>query len=911
MQSLNIPIGLKECHGLPRLNEPVRLGIPLSRGLLSESQKICVVSHLGQFIPNQIRPLCLWPDRSVKWLLLDSFVTLQAHESAVFSVVPRNGTDEAFTADPLTQLAWQESPAAFSVDTGTALFTVPKKSFAPFSSVKMGAVEILSERASWTRLLDHKGNEYLPVVERWRMEENGPFRASLLAEGNFLAQSRKPALSFKARLAFFAGSAAVRIELQVRNSQAALHPGGLWDLGDPGSFFFEDLSIQFQPAGSVQQLDWYAEALEDVRSPRPLSGAGLGVRAPISRGYPLTLALSPSTGREGTEHLSGEWTLYQDSSGGENWNSRNHIDCSGDLSVSFRGYRIERRRNGQSEQLANGNRATPGIRFATTSGWVAATVQDFWQNFPKALRWQGGALGIGLFPRESRSGFELQGGEQKRHSVLLDFGLPGQETVLARLQYPVQVWVDPMWVEETKAVSYFVAKQNDPNQECLDYVDHIIEGSNSFFNKRETIDEYGWRNFGDLYADHEAVNHSGPDALISHYNNQYDFIYGALIHFLRTGDPRWRQLSDKAARHTIDIDIYHTDQDKSAYNHGLFWHTDHYKDAGTCTHRTYSRQNGGKGGYGGGPSNEHNYTSGLLHYYYLTGDPGAAEAVLELAGWVLGMDDGAQTLLGLIDDGPTGSASQTLSPLYQKPGRGAGNSVNALLDAYRLTTDRRYQAKAEALVQRCIHPQDDIEALKLDEPEYRWSYLVFLQILGKYLDAKIERDETDYAFYYARDSLLHYAQWMLSNEVPYKDVLHKVEIPTETWPAHDIRKCHVLHLAAKYGPPDQRARFTEKANFFFNRCLTDLLSFETAFLTRPLVILSVYGYVHAYFQKHQTENPDYRIHGYDFGIPTVFLPQKARIKATLKRKLRVVAGELKRLSSAKGYELRSKFLEKK
>ena len=75
----------------------------------------------------------------------------------------------------------------------------------------MGAVEILSERASWTRLLDHKGNEYLPVVERWRMEENGPFRASLLAEGNFLAQSRKPALSFKARLAFFAGSAAVRI----------------------------------------------------------------------------------------------------------------------------------------------------------------------------------------------------------------------------------------------------------------------------------------------------------------------------------------------------------------------------------------------------------------------------------------------------------------------------------------------------------------------------------------------------------------------------------------------------------------------------------------------------------------------------------------------------------------------------
>ena len=900
-----------------------------------ESQKIRVASHVGQSIPSQARPLCFWPDRSVKWLLLDTFVTLQVHENAIFTVTP-NGTGAASVTDPLTLITWQENSEVFTVDTGAALFTIPKKALAPFSSVKLGAVEILSDHGSWTRLLDKKGNEYLPVVERWRMEENGPLRASLLAEGNFLARSRKLALSFKARLVFFANSATVRVELQVRNPQAALHAGGLWDLGDPGSLFFKDLSIHFQPAGSVQQLDWYAEGPGEVLS-------SLIVRPPHP-GPP-----APG-GRE-----SYEWTLYQDSSGGENWNSRNHIDCSGKLLVSFCGYRIHRHENGHSERLAEGKRATPGLRLTTASGWVAATVEDFWQNFPKALRCQDGALSIGLFPRESRNGFELQGGEQKRHTVWLDFGLPDQETVLAQLQYPIQAWVDPNWVEETKAVSYFIAKQNDPNPEYLDYVDHIIDGPNSFFEKREVIDEYGWRNFGDLYADHEAVNvtvnsplpqageglgvrvvdsktdpltlaltpmnggegiesipvhGSGSRALISHYNNQYDFIYGALIHFLRTGDPRWRQLLDEAAHHTIDIDIYHTDQDKAAYSHGLFWHTDHYKDAGTCTHRTYSRQNSGKGGYGGGPSNEHNYTSGLLHYYYLTGDPEAAEAVLELASWVLGMDDGAQTLLGLIDDGPTGGASQTLSTLYHKPGRGAGNSINALLDAYRLTADRCYLTKAQALIQRCIHPKDDIAALKLDEPEYRWSYLVFLQVLGKYLDAKAEWGETDYGFYYARDSLLHYADWMLNNEVPYKDVLHKVEIPTETWPAHDIRKCHVLHLAAKYGPPDQRARFTEKAGFFFDRCLTDLLSFDTAFLTRPLVILSVYGYVHAYFQKHQAENPDDRVHGYDFGSSQTFLPQKTRFKGTLKKKLRVVASELKRLSATKGYELRSKLLKK-
>jgi len=580
--------------------------------------------------------------------------------------------------------------------------------------------------------------------------------------------------------------------------------------------------------------------------------------------------------------------------------------------------------------LAEGNRATPGIRLTTASGWMAATVQDFWQNFPKALRWQDGMLSIGLFPSESQNGFELQGGEQKRHTVLLDFGLPWHKSVIPMLQNPVHAWVDPKWVEETRAISYFVAQKNDPDNGYLRYIDHIVEGHNSFFNKRELIDEYGWRNFGDLYADHEAVNHSGPGSLISHYNNQYDFIYGALIHFLMTGDSRWRQLLDEAAHHTLDIDIYHTDQDKVAYNHGLFWHTDHYKDVATCTHRTYSRQSSSDANYGGGPSNEHNYTSGLLHYYYLTvlhyyyltGDPEAAAAVRELANWVLRMDDGSQTLLGLIDEEPTGNASQTVSTLYHKPGRGAGNSINALLDAYRLTNDRRHLTKAEALIQRCIHPKDDIVALELDEPEYRWSYLVFLQVLGKYLDVKIEWGETDYYVYYARDSLLHYADWMLNNEVPYKNVLHKVEIPTETWPAHDIRKCHIFHVAAKYGQPDQQTRFVEKANFFFDRCLSDLLSFDTAFLTRPLVILSVYGYIrplvilsvygyiHAYFNNRHLENQDFRIHGYDFGSPTVFNPQNVRIKATLKKKLCVVASELKRLAVAKGYALRSKFFKK-
>ena len=195
----------------------------------------------------------------------------------------------------------------------------------------------------------------------------------------------------------------------------------------------------------------------------------------------------------------------------------------------------------------------------------------------------------------------------------------------------------------------------------LGLVESAIDGDDRFERKREVIDEYGWRNFGDMYADHEAAFHTGP-LLVSHYNNQYDVVYGSLLQFLRTGDAAWMDLFSPLARHVIDIDIYHTSQDKAAYNGGLFWHTDHYRDAATCTHRTYSCSNQAPGRlYGGGPCNEHNYTTGLMLHYFLTGSAQSRAAVIQLADWVIGMDDGARTAFRWIDSGPTGLASATYS----------------------------------------------------------------------------------------------------------------------------------------------------------------------------------------------------------------------------------------------------------
>ena len=851
--AFSVAIFVEERAGLARDREALRIGVPLPRGLLADAAGAAVVDANGVPVSHQARALMLWPDQSIKWLLVDALVSLDANTRTTLYVQPASRAPDP---DAVTVV---ERGDEIEVDTGAARFVVSRRGSGPVKAVQIGGTPLLRAPGSRVRALGLDGLERVLQIDSLVIEERGAVRISLLAEGTLASGAKGTALRVRSRLTLVAGSAALRLDLLVHNPQPARHSGGLWDLGDPGSQCFEDLSLCVAPA-EVRELTWCAEGKAGAHT-QPAS----------------------------------QWTLYQDSSGGERWDSPNHLDRNGRLSVAFRGYRVSGSREPDTEAAASGHRATPYLAACGTAGWVAAGVADFWQNFPKALRWTGTELALGLFPGESVASFELQGGEQKRHTLWLDFGLPGVTPGIERLQNPLLVSLDPEWVAQTRAVPWLVPARRDRDAAFLAYIQNIVEGPESFSAKRERIDEYGWRNFGDLYADHEAVRSTGERPLVSHYNNQYDFIYGALVQFLRSGDHRWRELMEQSARHTIDIDIYHTDADKAAFNGGLFWHTDHYMPAQSGTHRTYSARNGGAG-YGGGPSNEHNYTSGLLGYHLLTGDAEARRAVLELAEWVIAMDDGSRTVLALIDASPTGYASKTVSESYHKAGRGAGNSINALLDAYALSRDQRYMAKAQQLIERCIHPADDVAALGLAEPEYRWSYLVFLQVLAKYLDFKSSLGEIDYAFYYARDSFLRYARWMLEHEVPYKDVLHKVELPTETWPAQDVRKSHILHVAATYAPAEERARFHERAAYFFERCIGDLLSFDTALLTRPLVLLAVYGHIHAYFEAH----PDVATavtgsHGYCFGTPAEFVPQKRRVRQALREKSKLAGAEVRRL----------------
>jgi hypothetical protein len=347
------------------------------------------------------------------------------------------------------------------------------------------------------------------------------------------------------------------------------------------------------------------------------------------------------------------------------------------------------------------------------------------------------------------------------------------------------------------------------------------------------------------------------------------------VQFLRSGDGRWFVLMDELARHVTDIDLYHTVHDKSAYNNGHFWHTVHYIDAGTSTHRSYPRSEG----VGGGPSSGHLYTTGLMLHHLLTGCAASRRAVERLGRYVIDADDGSKTVFRFLDRGETGHISLSAFDGYHGPGRATANSLNALVDAHRLTGERAFLAKAERLVRRSIHPEDDLASRNLADVEGRWFYTMFLAALGRYLDHKACLGENDAMYAYGQASLLHYAAWAAEHEYPYLEKPEILEFPTETWAAQDMRKSEILRLAARHAEGELRRRFVERARWFFDVSVRQLEEHPTRAFCRPLVLLSTLGYGQAFSDLHPEDRAPRAVASWrQLGPPLAFVPQKERAR---------------------------------
>jgi hypothetical protein len=277
-----------------------------------------------------------------------------------------------------------------------------------------------------------------------------------------------------------------------------------------------------------------------------------------------------------------------------------------------------------------------------------------------------------------------------------------------------------------------------------------------------------------------------------------------LCQWLCSGNIKWKRLADDLAKHVANIDVYHTSLDKPEYSGGLFWHTDHYVQAYTATHRTYSslqpndvyQDHAG----GGGPGGQHCYTNGLLLHYYLTGSEVSKSAMLSICNWIELYYEGDGTVIGTLlalkNAGNIG-LKNALTGAYPLD-RGTANYLQALMDRFDLQGNTEDLAKCATIIANTVSPEDDITQRDLQNVELTWFYTVFLQALCRFIYIKEQRLESDFDYSYAVQSLCHYAKWMIDNEYVYLEKPDILEFPNDTWTGQDLRKLCILSFAKAY-----------------------------------------------------------------------------------------------------------------
>src|SRR5215475_3241734 len=237
---LNAPLTIREMtypgvSGIARSSDPVTVGIPLAKGLIScggtNPQSCSGLSSLGLSGASvgQFRCLAEWEDQSCKWVLVDTQASLAAGGISTSISLNNSGTGNFGGANLAT-----DNGANITVDTGAAQFTIKKANFNVLDQVVVGGITIVSSGSSTglaiagpaagstscgtcTTTYTSSNDASSTAV----IEENGPVRAVIKADGAHKDGSNNTYMRWTVRLYFYKGRSYVRANVSLRNADNA------------------------------------------------------------------------------------------------------------------------------------------------------------------------------------------------------------------------------------------------------------------------------------------------------------------------------------------------------------------------------------------------------------------------------------------------------------------------------------------------------------------------------------------------------------------------------------------------------------------------------------------------------------------------------------------------------------------
>jgi len=349
----------------------------------------------------------------------------------------------------------------------------------------------------------------------------------------------------------------------------------------------------------------------------------------------------------------------------------------------------------------------------------------------------------------------------------------------------------------------------------------------SVITRWEQYDEYGWRDFGDLVADHEHVSFGSSwwsTNGISHYGNEYFATEGSAIHFARRGDVGLLESAIAQSRHMFDIHIYHTTDVSGdpAYAGGYFAHTTHGIPALRARHRVYPGEGDpdfipelDQGLYPGCPDDiwDIQYDSGgpgdpghlntPYYYYFLTGDRECRDGIIATAEWAV-----------------------RRGPFTGVRNRSSGNALFCLLYAYALTHDSTYYNH----IMQTIAGNDYVGG------STNWSMSWHVDGLARFILWKRLNGELDADYDAAVTSAINYSNGYLSSFVP----------SASYWRYHDLDALTLLYLSIPVDHPNRSALLT-KADSEKPICESQIPTWIQA---KNLSVLLNSGHPHMYIKAH-------------------------------------------------------------
>lgn len=542
---------------------PIITGIPISRHQARSLEEFTLLED-GKPVPAQFSERATWyPGQEIKWLGLSFLARYTNGKPAEYRLVHKNSSAAS------SPLKVTESETVIRVDTGAIEFEVGRKPFTGIQLVKLAGREtgVVSGKGG-PFLIDERGKLYnseLDETARVVIEESGPVRVTILAEGWLTNPQNERLCRYETRFTAWAGQPWI-------------------DVSQRTIFTFNTDEKKLSSLGFLVQLspmDEWAAGVDGVAIRGEIVAPPEMKKKSLSRR--ITPPLSPPATTGWLIQTRADQVAIEASTG----------------------------------KVAEGKRADGWVRLASPSnGSILLQVRHLWQLFPKEIAWSPDALVVYQWPEHGRISFTEDEELDKKHlhqiryahqGKYLDLKFPqkyfeairsqfppiienqdinalsGNGMGLAattdfRLQFAPQIQdqmagesnllyaanlhgiSDPVWNGLTEVEGRFAGKQKGITDEWDQF---FAQAFNGFKSSVDILGNYGmwiWPDVHNNWSPATLLPQAHRWWLNSHYQNVWDYNFM----YFRSANPRNKDWANAATRHFMDIGtVNYADSDRS------------------------------------------------------------------------------------------------------------------------------------------------------------------------------------------------------------------------------------------------------------------------------------------------------------------------------------------------------------